>query len=263
MIVCADDYGFAGDIDSAILELCASGKLSAVSCATALEECNPQTLKALREHEPHVDIGLHLCFADEALNVTDSAGRTAPRLPPYRVLLRQAMFRRISPAEIAANTAAQYGQFLEKCGRKPDFIDGHLHAHQLPGIRDGLIEFVQSLPIGSQLYIRNTSLPLRELRKRALPQLKAAAIGMFGTRMLAELRVAGFATNPGFAGIYDFRQSREYPHYLPRFVDCLNHPNGILVVHPGRNEEWRRQELEALRAFNFPSGTPNRFRWHG
>jgi predicted glycoside hydrolase/deacetylase ChbG (UPF0249 family) len=259
MIVCADDFGFGDDIDGAILELCASGRLSAVSCATPLQRCSPQMLKQLRACEGQVDIGMHLCLADETLQLANSAARGLG-LPKYRLFLRRAILGQVKPRDVAAKVSAQYVQFVEKCGRRPDFIDGHLHVHQLPGVRAGLIEFVLSLPAEGRPYIRNTRLRLRKLWKRRLPWLKAASIGAFGARMLAELRAAGLATNQGFAGVYNFRDWRRYPQYLPRFVQCLDNPNGILVVHPGNNAEWRRQELEALRGFTFPSGTPTRFR---
>ena len=78
--------------------------------------------------------------------------------------------------------------------------------------------------------------------------------------MQRKLRAAGVSTNQGFAGIYDFQNWRNYGAYLPRFVACLPEPNGILVVHPGFDEDWRRAELEALFGFTFAEGMPNRFR---
>src|SRR2546422_7241019 len=44
MILCADDYGLSEDIDRAILELCRSGRLTAVSCMVALERCSADSL---------------------------------------------------------------------------------------------------------------------------------------------------------------------------------------------------------------------------
>jgi hypothetical protein len=153
----------------------------------------------------------------------------------------------------------QYELFLKKCGRPPDFIDGHLHTHQLPGVREGLLEFVASLPASGRPYIRNTHEPLRNLWRHRLPWLKASFIGMFGARMAAELRAAGVPTNDGFAGIYDFRKSHRYPDYFPRFAACLPRANGILVVHPGGTEGWRRGEFTWLRDAPFAAGMPNCF----
>ena len=165
MILCADDYGFRADIDAAILELCGSGRLSAVSCLAALERCQPAALEQLRAHESRVDIGLHLCLADETLPRPDWAaiGSLPPCFPAYGVYLRRSLSRRINTREAAAQVSAQYALFLKKCGRRPDFIDGHLYVHQLPGVRQALIAFALSLPANCRPYIRNTRPPLRRL----------------------------------------------------------------------------------------------------
>jgi hypothetical protein len=84
-------------------------------------------------------------------------------------------------------------------------------------------------------------------------------VGLFGARFFRQLRASGVPTNDGFAGIYDFGKWRRYGEYLPRFVSCLPGSNGILVAHPGSDENWRRQEFAALRDFPFAAGTPNRF----
>ena len=261
MIVCADDYGLRDDIDEAILELCLRGKLTAVSCMVAFERCTSDTLTRLRQHEAHVDLGLHLCLTNEGL--TRSLVPPTPGLiadpPSYPRLLKTAFTGRVPPRRIRDEVAMQYELFLTKCGRAPNHIDGHLHVHQLPGVRDGLLDFVLSLPPERRPYIRNTALPLPNLWRNRLPWLKAALVAAFGSRMKVKLRAAGVATNQGFAGVYDFRQYNRYPGYLPRFVNCLVEPTGILVVHPGKNENWRQQEYAALDNFAFPAGSPNRF----
>jgi chitin disaccharide deacetylase len=261
VIVCADDYGLRDDIDEAILDLCLRGKLTAVSCMVAFERCNSDCLKRLRQHESQIDLGLHLCLTDEGLarSLKPHTPGSAADTPKYSHLLKAALTGQVSSQRIRCEVAAQYELFLAKCGRAPDHIDGHLHVHQLPGVRDGLLDFVLSLPPGQRPYLRNTSLPLPMLWRHRLPWLKAAAIGTFGSRMKARLRAAGLATNQCFAGVYDFRKHQQYPRYLPRFVNCLSAPTGILVVHPGQNEHWRHQEHAALHSFAFPVGSPNRF----
>jgi hypothetical protein len=255
MIVCADDYGMGEDIDRAILELCSSNRLSAVSCMVALERCGRDVLKPLLELKAGVDIGLHFCIADETLTALENK----KSLPAFGTIFRQSLLGQIRANEIRSEIAAQYELFLKKCGRPPDYIDGHLHAHQLPGIREGLIEFVSTLPAKSRPYIRNTCEPVKNLRKHRLPWLKAAFIGGFGARMQSELRSADISTNDGFAGIYDFKNYRHYPEYFPGFAACLQRKNGILVVHPGHIENWRRSEFEFLRDSSSAFGTPNRF----
>ena len=169
------------------------------------------------------------------------------------------MLGRIDSQHITALLSAQYNLFVEKAGRIPDYIDGHLHVHQLPGVREGILNFVRSLPESRRPYVRNTYLELKKVRKWRLPFFKAVAIGAFGSRMRRQLRSSGIPTNDGFAGIYDFRKWQLYDTYLPRFVGALSQPNSMLVVHPGTREAWRRQEYTLLKEFPFPGGTPNRF----
>jgi chitin disaccharide deacetylase len=261
MIVCADDYGLADDIDAAILDLVAARRLSAVSCLVLLERCSPACLANLLAHQATLDLGLHLCLTDEQLPLSITAGMASgwQPSPSFGSLVRQTLSRSLRPAEAGAAISSQYDLFLQKFGRSPDFIDGHLHVHQLPVIRDALVRFVLSLPFDSRPYVRNTYLPVRELRRRSLPWGKATAIGAFGRRMLSLLRPAGIRTNSGFSGIYNFSDWSRYPELLPRFLDCLGHPNGMLVVHPGTREDWRHQETAALMQFQFTRGSPARF----
>jgi len=256
MIVCADDYGLAPDIDEAILNLCGRRKLSAVSCMVLLQRCTEQSLARLRQFESDTDIGLHLCLTDEGLPLSGAP----PNLPSrFGALLRGGLMQKIDPAEVASAVAEQYKIFFEKTGRRPDYIDGHLHTHQLPGVREGLLHFLESLTAENRPYVRNTHLPPRALLSLRLPFFKAVGIGAFGARMRKLLRAKAIRTNEGFAGIYDFAKWPNYPKYLPRFASALNHSNGILVTHPGQRENWRREEYGALASFSFPARSPNRF----
>lgn len=247
MIVCADDYGLRKEVDDAILELCRLGRLSAVSCMVAFRRCDAGGLSSLLAHQGKVDMGLHLCLTDEGLPL-EVAPREG-RFPEFKLLLRRALLGKLNRKEILGLIASQYELFVQKCGRQPNHIDGHLHVHQLPGIRAALVEFLETLPRENRPYIRNTRMNGRELRRCKLPWTKAAFIGTFGRQMKRLADEKGIRTNNGFAGIYDFRDWRDYPELLPRFMECLPERNGMLVVHPGLKEEWRRQEFECLRNF--------------
>ncbi len=261
MILCADDYGLRGDINRAILDLSRSGRLSAVSCMVTFEQCTPAILSELLACQDQIDIGLHLCLTREqpALCSTQASDPALASLPSYAELIRRALTGRVQRAEVARQVSAQYGLFVQKCDRRPDHIDGHLYVHQLPGVRDGLLDFLSSLPATSRPYVRNTRLAVHDLWRRRLPWVKSAFVGAFGHWMPRRLRALGVPTNTGFAGVYDFRNWARYPDYFPRFISCLGHPNGLLVVHPGNDDDWRRQELAVLRQFRFPPGALNRF----
>lgn len=254
MIICADDYGMRADIDRAILQLCDTRKLTAVSCMVLFERCDAAVMEKIRTHESHVDLGLHFCLTNENLPLSAPLGKI--KLPEFGKLFRRALLRRLKHTEVSALLAAQYELFLKKSGRTPDYIDGHLHSHQLPVVAGALVDFVRQLPAGNRPYIRNTRLCTKELRQQKLPSLKAGFIGKFGERLEQRLHRAGIATNSGFSGIYDFKAWSRYPEFFPKFAACLSEKNGILVTHPGFDEDWRRSEFETLEKF---SGGANRF----
>jgi len=261
MILCADDFGLRDDITEAVLTLVRRGKLSAVSCMVVLDHCDTNCLSELLAHQSEVDVGLHFCLTDVGLplEVAASGVVLSPLFPSFRVLLRKALLRQVKARDITPQISNQYALFLKKCGRRPDFIDGHLHVHQLPNIRSGLLDFVSSLPPECRPYIRNTRVSMLNLRSRRLPWLKACLIGFFGAQIWSQLHSRGLPTNEGFAGIYDFKRGSKYHEYLPRFIDCLPQLNSILVVHPGHQEEWRQREFIALSEFSFAPGALNRF----
>jgi predicted glycoside hydrolase/deacetylase ChbG (UPF0249 family) len=254
MIICADDYGMRDDIDRAILRLCETKQLTAVSCMVLFERCDYTLMQKIRAHENHVDIGLHFCLTNE--NLPLSAPLDKVTLPEFGPLFRSALFRRLKREEVLAKLAVQFELFVKKAGRTPDYIDGHLHSHQLPVVAGALVDFVSQLPASHRPYVRNTRLCTRELRQKNLPAMKAGFIGAFGARLEKKLRTAEIATNNGFSGIYDFKEWQRYGEFFPKFAECLPEKNGILVTHPGFDEDWRRREFEMLE--KFPGGA-NRF----
>jgi hypothetical protein len=259
MIICADDFGLREDIDEAILELCRLRKLSAVSCMVVLARCDNASMTRLLEHQSQVDIGLHLCLTDEGLPLSSPTALQGSRHPAFSVLLRRALFRQLRPDEIFKQVSAQYELFVQKSGRKPDHIDGHLHAHQLPIVRRGLLDFVLTLRPEERPYIRNTQTSVNKLRRTGLPWIKAGLIGYLGRQMKKTLGAKQLLTNEALAGIYDFSDWRRYSQLFPKFTACLDHPNDILVTHPGRKESWRMSEFETVRAVSLSDSTFNRF----
>jgi chitin disaccharide deacetylase len=254
MIICADDYGMRADIDRAILQLCETEKLTAVSCMVLFERCDAAAMQKIRAHENRTDLGLHFCLTNENLPLSAPLEKTV--LPEFGKLFRRALLRTLQREEILFLLSAQYDLFLNKAGRAPDYIDGHLHSHQLPVVAEALVEFVSKLTKNERPCVRNTRLDTKILRNKNLPALKAGFIGAFGARLEKKMRAAEIPTNDGFSGIYDFKDWKNYAEFFPKFLECLPEKNGILVTHPGFDEDWRRSEFETLGKF---SGGANRF----
>jgi len=259
MIVCADDFGLRADIDEAILELCAARKLSAVSCMTLFERCSQESLREIQKFRARIDLGLHLCLTAEPVARSSNGANASPIIfSSFANCLWRTFSRTVSKPDLLREISAQYEGFVDKTGSAPDHIDGHLHIHQAPAIREALIEFVLGLPENHRPYVRNTAMSIRELQTRRLLFAKAWPIGIFGARMARRLRSAGLRTNEGFAGIYDFNRHMRFCEFLPGFVRCLKDRKGILVVHPGKGEAWRRSEFEAMAKTDF-TRSPNKF----
>jgi chitin disaccharide deacetylase len=246
MIICADDYGEADDINRATLELVNAGRLSAVSCMVALPRCGSEALKPLLEQEDRIDLGLHLTFENALRGLSG--------------LFKKSLSALMTSDRVAKEIAAQYDRFVALFGRRPDFIDGHLHAHEFPGIADSLLEFMAGLPPDSRPYARNTHMPLSKIMAQGVSFWKCAMISIPGRRFRRKLELNSIATNHGFSGVYDYRQWRQYPKFLRAFVQHMESANGILMVHPGFTEDRRRSEFEALRDADFPAGAVCRFR---
>ncbi len=265
MIVCADDFGLAPDIDHAIIELARLGRISAVSCMAAAPAMDPQTLRLLAGLSPPVDLGLHLAFNHEASPLTP-----ASRLPGltdstggfhrYATLVRRCLTGRVEASEAARETLAQYTHFIACAGRAPDFVDGHLHVQQLPGLGQGIVECLSSLEPTNRPYVRNSAIGPGQAIRQRIAIGKTLAIGWPGVGFRRRLLSAGLATNTAFGGIYAYRHHRRFPSYLCRFAAAMDHENDLLMVHPGQEQTWRRTEYLTLRQADWLAPRVNRFR---
>src|SRR6516164_7811606 len=248
MILCADDFGLAADINEAITSLVHARRLSAVSCMVTAPFCPPAALAGILGCRQHTDIGLHLAFTEVPFALPhDRIPSLVRPSASYGSLMRRALIGGVRAAEAEAEIRAQYDRFIRLTGAAPAFIDGHDHAHQLPGVRDGLIAFLKTLLAGVRPYVRNTYIPLWRNLRTGVSVLKNIALSMPGKRLRRALLRHGIPTNDGFTGIYDFRKTARYPQFFRRFLAALPSPSGILMVHPGLHEPWRRMEYETLR----------------
>jgi predicted glycoside hydrolase/deacetylase ChbG (UPF0249 family) len=241
LVVCADDFGIEPGVDAAIVDLAQSGRLSATGClVTAIRF--PKAASLLSGLP--IDIGLHL-------NFTEFLG-----LPgfyaPLGKLIALSYSRRISRSQVRGQINTQLDLFERHVKRVPDFVDGHLHVHQFPVIREELLgalteRFGRKMP-----WLRDTQ-PTQ--MSRALPfmqRFKAHVIGALGARSLVQQATrVGAIVNDGFMGAYDF--SRPHPPYLVMLAEWLKHAriNSVLMTHPAQsaseNLAFGRDRIEEYR----------------
>jgi len=224
LIVCADDFGIEPGVDAAILELGQKQRLSATGCLVTSERF-PQASAGLLELP--IDIGLHL-------NFTEYLG-TPGFHKPLGTLIALSYLRQLSRPEVRRQIETQLDLFEKYLKRAPDFVDGHLHVHQLPIIRDALIEVLTRRYSGQLPWLRDTSPTTLSSALPFMQRFKAHVIGALGARALVrQAKHAGAKVNHGFMGAYDF--SRPHPPYLKMLGEWLKHANAesVLMTHPAQ-----------------------------
>src|SRR5437899_1342314 len=229
-------------------------------CMAGLPHCAPDNLTPLLEHADHIDVGLHFTVTARFLDGARFERSVPVRLVNFFSALKSCVLRKITSAQAREEIAAQYQLFAERTGRLPDFIDGHLHVQQLPVLADAMIQFVENIPVGNRPYVRNSYMPFAKIRAQGVSFWKSASISMSGKQFRRRLAASGLATNDGFAGVYHYRHWRRYRDFLRLFTTHMESPTGILMVHPGFAESWRRAEFEALRQATFLTDVVQRFR---
>ncbi|MBI4688710.1 MAG: ChbG/HpnK family deacetylase [Nitrospirae bacterium] len=231
VILCADDFGIAPGVSSAIIDLINQKKITAASCMSIS--------KFWHEHSQHllpfrrnIDAGLH--FTLTGFHPLGEMPILAPNgyLPKYRDLLKRALIGVLDLKEIKDEMIRQLNAFEIAWGSLPDFLDGHMFVHQLPGIREVLIDIYRSRLQGSGAYIRVYSTPISVIFHRRVNVLKPLSIGYFGWQLQ---RLAGnhkIPVNSGFSGIYDFSCKVPYKKLFEKFLIGIEDRSQIMC-HPG------------------------------
>lgn len=197
LIICADDYAQSPAINAAILALIEDGVLTATSCMT-LSPYWPQAARLLTSDiRAKADIGLHLDLTQFSSTL---------RFSHPQLILRSQLsllgFGMLDFAAVRASIAQQLQAFEQAMGTPPDYVDGHLHVHQLPVIRTALLAELQQryahLPRSQRPWLRLSSPP-------AGSGLKARIIHWLGASALRrQAQSAGFTYSPCLLGVYDF-----------------------------------------------------------
>lgn len=221
LILCADDYALAPGVSRTIRDLAAAGRLNATSVMTPGPDLAAEAERLLAVVPTGFQVGLHLTLTGGLTPLT------APRLAfaeGIGSLLVRSHLGRLDRQAIAAEVAAQMAAFRSAFGRAPDFVDGHQHAHLLPGIRDLVVALVEREAPGA--WIRQCSGP-----RGAGEGLKGRVIAGLSRGLKRLAGRHGIPTNPAFSGAYDFAHG-DFAALFPRFLEGL--PDGsVVMVHPG------------------------------
>ncbi|ADH91658.1 YdjC family protein [Ancylobacter novellus DSM 506] len=242
IVICADDYGLSTGVCDAIETLIEKGRLSATGAMTGMPAWRRRAegLRALARAHP-ADIGLHFTLTGQRpLSPARGLARDG-RLPEIGALALRALAGVLPRPAIRDELRAQLDAFEEEWDAPPDFLDGHQHAHALPGIRDIVIAELSARYAGRLPWLRNCSEPAARARRRGIGFRKAIIVGTLGAGTAQAAAKAGIVSNDSFRGLYGFMPE---PPYREVFRAALAGPGERILVHchPGVVDE----ELRAL-----------------
>jgi predicted glycoside hydrolase/deacetylase ChbG (UPF0249 family) len=259
--LCADDYGISPAVNAGIRELIVRGRLNATSVMVAAPHLSPEEVDALdmlNSGEQRAAIGLHVTLTGPFRPLSEGfAPLREGAFLPQPAFTRMALARRLNLERLTIEIATQLTTFIDAFGRLPDFLDGHQHVHLMPQVRDAFLKVVaETAPTA---WVRQCG---RARSARRQPDGKALGLDILSLGFRRSARRRGIATNPAFAGAYDFASNTPFARIFPRFLAGL--PDGALVmVHPGHVDaalealdpltHQRQREFDFLNSDAFPA----------
>ena len=230
--LCADDFGLHEGINAAVLDLAQCRRLGATACMVD-GPCWAEGAHALRALPASwLDVGLHLDLTEMRLS--------QQRKYPRRRLIANSYLQRLDPDWLLAEAERQLTAFETHMQRPPAFVSGHRHVHQLPQVRDALLQVLeQRYPAMQRPWLRSTRPALQgsaALRIGWRNALKARAIACLGAKALAQAAAERhFAMNRALAGVYGFDASaRNYQRLLAIWLQRCQHGD-VLACHPSNS----------------------------
>ncbi|MEZ5098344.1 MAG: ChbG/HpnK family deacetylase [Thermoleophilia bacterium] len=240
IIVNADDFGMDDDTVDATIDCFERGALTSATLMVGM----PATARAAayaREHPEH-GYGAHLVFsgsgqerslvpAGSIPHLVDAEGRFLPG----RTVRVRALLGRIPVDEIAREAEAQLAALVE-LGVPLDHVDAHRHLHKLPPFRAALERVLPRFGLDRVRAVQDVYL------RKPLGSPTYWVGGRWDTRLRASFRSTDHFYMPTSAG------DRAWEGALATIAATLPGETLEVGVHPGRAEEWRREETRSLLA---------------
>jgi predicted glycoside hydrolase/deacetylase ChbG (UPF0249 family) len=246
----ADDYGMSPGVSAGIRDLVLRGRLNATSVMVGtptFERSEAISLSMLNAGATRVAIGLHVTLTAPFRPMSEGyAPLRNGAFLPIEDSGGAAMLRRLDPEAIARETATQMQAFVAAFGRVPDYVDGHQHIHLFPQVRDAVLRVVKDM--APNAWLRQCG-RVSAVHTR-LTDPKGLFLDWLSREFRRRARKLGIATNPGFAGTYDFAARKPFAERVPGFLRGLPQ-DGVFMCHPGYVDDelkrldpvtWQREE---------------------
>lgn len=244
LIICADDFAQNPEISDGILILARNKRINAISCMVNDASWGDASQDLLdTTYNGYVGLHLNFTFGQPLSSVwRKNEGEKFYSLP---TLIKKLYLGKIQKSTLEAELQAQIDVFANAMHVYPDFLDGHQHVHQLPGLREALLN-VHAKIMGHATneeieldesdycdsFFRNTSNGRRDFfTLSGFPKLQVLNI-LGGRKFKKLLTIQQIPTNASFAGVYNFKNARNYRRYFQRFLSQTQN-GGIIMCHPG------------------------------
>jgi len=243
--LCADDYGISPAVNRAIRDLIGGGRINATSVMVGAPSFDAgearALLAALDSAVSGTTLGLHFTLTAPFRPLSSYRPVAADgAFLSLRHMLARGLARALDGRAAAVEAERQIEAFRSAFGRPPDFIDGHQHIHLLPQIGDALLTVMKERAPAAWVRQCGRISPLLNRRGHA----KALVLDVLSRRMRRRSSMLGVATNPAFAGAYDFNRDIGYDAVFASFLEGLPE-GGVVMCHPG----FVDAELERLDHF--------------
>jgi predicted glycoside hydrolase/deacetylase ChbG (UPF0249 family) len=230
--LCADDYGIAPGVNSAIRDLIARGRLNATSvmaAAPSFHSAEAAALASLHSDERRIAIGLHVTLTAPFQPLSQNYGPLrGGAFLPLGATLRAAFLQQLDREQLAVEIATQIEAFVTAFSRVPDFIDGHQHVQLFPQVREVFLSVVKNA--APKAWVRQCG-RVTPLHSR-LAEPKALLLDVLSHSFRRRAQAHELRTNPAFAGAYDFRAQPDFAALFPSFLDGLP-AESVVMCHPG------------------------------
>ena len=234
IMICADDFGIAKNINLAIYELAQRKRISAISCIVMPESNQKdfQRLKSCKEQFLGLHFNLTHNFFRVKTNKQPSPGQSI--LGIYSEILKNSF----SQKKIEIEFEKQWNRFCDLTQSQPDYLDSHHHIHQLPYISDAILNSLSRLKFKSDFFVRNTA-NIVEIDSLFL---KKVFLNFFGKKMRSQLKKSKIETNKNFTGFYDYKNQKMSLEIVYKFLQNIK-DDTMMMVHPALGDTPELDDL--------------------
>jgi chitin disaccharide deacetylase len=257
LIVTADDFGIGLKTSEGIVRAHLHGPVTATSVMTITGDHVRASVPLLAD-APNLDLGLHLVLTncgEKPIMARQSSGLVDRNGEFFSngKLWQRAFMGKLDQVGVADEIAAQTELFHKLIGRAPDYVDGHHHSHQLPTIREALLDVMAADLLPRVTRVTTESPGIKHVGSIRIKRMAARFLG----KQASDRFCKGWVwTNDSFFGMLSAGDlHREFP--WAKYLKVLPE-SGVIewVVHPGLPDPsligrddynaQRATELEAL-----------------